>query len=228
MNTLLYGPPKVGKSTGAASAPGPVLYLNGDTPNAVRFAHAKFGNAIREVRVKGLQTLVDATAAIKAGDFASVVIDPISDVYRVLLEDMSNRALSPSLPTYKDVGTHLERFCRMLCEEPVNAVLVCHDVPVQDESTDEIERLPYTGTNKTTLGQKLMGMVDVVGYCGVKVEGEGDDQAVRYMAQLINGGGRRGGTRFDVLGTAREVDLSEWSKLATDAPKPVQEEAKAA
>lgn len=38
MNILLYGPPKTGKTVGAATAPGPILYLNADRPNATRYA----------------------------------------------------------------------------------------------------------------------------------------------------------------------------------------------
>ena len=63
VNVLLYGGPKTGKTMGAASAPGPILYLNADRPNATRLAHAKYGKAIREVRVEGLQTLIDVTDA---------------------------------------------------------------------------------------------------------------------------------------------------------------------
>jgi hypothetical protein len=48
--------------------------------------------------------------------------------------------------------------------------------------------------------------VDVVGYCG-RVQQE---EEAKYVAQLHNGNGRRGGDRFGVLGNWRELDLAEW------------------
>lgn len=222
LNILLYGPPKTGKTMGAASAPGPVLYLNADTPQATRYAHASYPGNLKEARVTGLDTLFKAAEAVEAGEFKSVVVDPVSDVHRVILEQLSGRALSPQIQQYGDTSTHLERFCRWLCEQPVNAIFVCHETSVKDESSGQFERLPYTGTNNPAIGAKLMAVVDVIGYTGV-VEGEGDE-APKYMATLVNSRGRRGGDRFGVLGQARETNLSEWVELAREiAPKQAQE-----
>lgn len=215
MNILLYGAPKTGKTVGASSVPGPVLYLNGDRPNATRFAHGLRGDDLREVRVEGLQTIIDATHELESGDYRSVVVDPVSDVYRLILEDLSGRALSPQIQQYGDTGTYLERFCRELCEKPVNTVFVCHETAVKDEDSGGFERLPFTGTSNPALGAKLMAMVDVIGYTGV-VAGEGDTPP-QYVAQLINGKGRRGGDRFGVLGPMRDLNLGEWVSLAKKA-----------
>jgi hypothetical protein len=66
-----------------------------------------------------------------------------------------------------------------------------------------------------------MGMVDVIGYCGVQT----DEGEPRYVAQLLPGGGRRGGDRFNVLGAVREVDLTEWFDLMDRAAASVAAEA---
>lgn len=211
VNVLLYGPPKSGKTAGACSAPEPVVLLNADLPNASRYAHSR--REILELQFEGFETLVDVVRALGDGtlDAGTVVVDPIGELHRHLLEEASNRAVRPTLNQYGDVGVHLERFCRALCEAPVNTVLVCHEQPVKDEASGVIERLPWTGTTNPALGHKLMGMVDVVGYCGLS---ERDDGELEYVAQLVNGGGRRGGDRFAVLGLARTLDLSEWFALA--------------
>lgn len=207
VNVLLYGGPKVGKTLGAASSPGPTLYINADLPNATRKAHEKYPTSIFEVRFEGMQTLIDATHEVEAGKWTTVVLDTAGEAYRVLLEEFSGRAVRPSLPLYGDTSTHIERFCRRMCELPVNFVVVCHEIDDKDESSGVIEKMPFTGTSKTKLGTKLMGMVDIVGYCGVsEVEGEG----AQYLAQLLPVNGRRGGDRFDVLGKVRSTDLSEW------------------
>src|SRR5215471_3945530 len=87
LNVCLFGPPKSGKTVGAASAPKPLLLLNADRPNATRYVHAKYGDQVKEARIEGLDTLVQATHEIANGEYASVVLDPIADVHRILLEE---------------------------------------------------------------------------------------------------------------------------------------------
>jgi len=215
INVLLYGPPKTGKTTAACSAPPGVLLLNMDLPNASRFARSRHPDgAVMEVAFEGMATLIAVSNAIAQQGtdrmVETVVIDPIGELHRRLLEEASNRAIRPTLNQYGDVGVHIERFCRYLCEQPVNVVICCHESPVKDETTGALERLPFTGTSNPALGQKLMAMVDVVGYTGVVEQTDGSHS---YVAQLINDRGRRGGDRFDVLGDWRTLDLAQWFAL---------------
>jgi hypothetical protein len=219
VNVLLYGPPKSGKTVGAASAPGPILYLNADRPNATRFAHRLHGDQIKEAMPQGFQSLVDVVTEItnNADAYGTVVVDPIGELYRVILEDLSGRAVRPKINEYGDTGVHLERFCRALCELPVNVVFVLHETAQKDEDSGGFERLPYTGTSNPALSAKLMAMVDVIGYTGV-VQAEGEE-APKYVAQLFSGHGRRGGDRFGALGKAREVNITEWLDLIHSGEK---------
>lgn len=212
INVLLYGAPKSGKSVGAASAPGPILYVNADRPNATQYAHSQNPGKIKEVRPTGLSTLVDVVQELDANpdDYETVVVDPIGELYRTVLEDLSGRALAPQIQHYGDTNTHVERFCRALCEMPFNVVLCFHELRSKDDEAGNFERVPYTGTNNPALGAKLMGMVDIVGYTGVVKD---DNGQVNYLTQLVDGRGRRGGDRFGVLGVSRETDLSEWFSL---------------
>jgi hypothetical protein len=226
-SVLLYGPPKTGKTTGATSAPGPVLLLNADLPNASFFAHSRRDDLLEIPYESFRETLIAIGKGIADGDptfggttppIKTLVVDPINELYRRILDELSNRAVSPTLPTYQAVNVHLERFCRALCETPLmNVVFVCHDLPVKDESTEEVERLPATGTTNPALGRRLMGMVDIVGFTAVYEE---EGQGFKYMAQLVNAKGRRGGDRFDTLGPFREMDLTEWfAEPLTPAPR---------
>jgi hypothetical protein len=216
-SVLLYGPPKTGKTTGATSAPGPVLLLNADLPNASWFAHTRRDDLVEIGYESFKDTLIAVGKGIADNDptfggltppIATIVVDPINELYRHVLEELGQRAVSPSLPTYQATSVHLERFCRSLCQTPImNVVFVCHDLPVKDESSEEVERLPATGTNNPALGRRLMGMVDIVGFTAVL---ETEEEGFRYVAQLVNAKGRRGGDRFDSLGPFREMDLTEW------------------
>ena len=213
LNVLLYGPPKVGKTIAAASAPKPLLYLNSDRPNATRVAHTMFD--FDEAHVEDLNTLMAAMYEIEKGAYRTVVVDPLGETYRHVLEGLTGRALRPPIQLYGDTGTHIERFCRALCNAPVNAVFVAHEIPTKDEESGVIERLPFTGTNNPAFAGKLMAMVDAIAYVGI-VQKEGEDPT--YVGQLVTAGGRRGGDRFG-LGPTRELDLTEWVDYAAKVLK---------
>lgn len=214
-NVLLYGMPKTGKTTAAAGAPGKKLLLNGDTVNSSRRAHEIAGDSLDEAEIEGLQTLIDVGHLIKtpnAGGYDTIIMDPISDVYRLLVEDLSKRALRPSLPLYGDAGVHLERFCRALCEAPVNVVLVAHVRPFDRETADGKVSMdvPFTGSSTNpTLGLKIASMVDVIGFTGILRPEDGEPI---YAAQLIEQQGRLGGDRFNVIAPDgwAPLDLADW------------------
>jgi hypothetical protein len=213
VNVLLYGPPKTGKTVGACTAPGPILLVNADRPNATRYAHAHSEQAINEVKVHGLQTLIDVVNELHgSGEYGSVVVDPIGELHRHVIEGISGRAIRPKLNDYGDVSVHVERFCRALCDLPLTAVFAAHETGQKDEDSGAFERLPWTGTSNPALGSKIMAMVDIIGYTGVIQNAENADP--RYVAQLLPGGGRKGGARFGNLGAVRDVNISEWVELA--------------
>lgn len=214
-NVLLYGPPKTGKTTGAATAPGLVLYLNADLPNATMFAHRRdTEKRLKEARWGGQAMLSEVMHMVDSQDpvnptVDSVVLDTYGEAYRRLLLERSGGARRPTLAQRGDVGTDLERFAYFMCEAPCNFIMVAHELAEKDEDTGGFERIAFTGAKSSSPGQsnKLMGMVDIVGYTGVvDVEGEGK----KFMAQLTIEKGRTGGDRFDCLGDYREVNLTEW------------------
>lgn len=214
MNVALYGPAKTAKTTGATSLPGKVLLVNADRPNASRFAHEKHGDRLDEVHATGLETLIVVMQAARTGAYDSIVIDTVGELYRVVLEDLSGRALSPRIQDYGNTGTHIERFCRALVEEPIHVAFVLHENPIKDEESGSIERMPYTGTKNPALAEKLVAMVDVIGYTGVVRDS--DTKEVSYVAQTVNGGGRRGGSRWEALQPSRAIDLSEWIEAISE------------
>jgi len=208
------GAPKTGKSLGAGSAPGPILYLNSDLAGATRLVHKFFGDRIQELSFEGLPTLVEVSTEITKSpqDWGTVVLDTIGDAHRKVIEGLSGRAMRPKINDYGDTTTHLERFCRFMCEAPVNFVIVSHETISKDEEAGTHERLPWTGTSNPALGSKLMGMVDIIGYTGIR-QSEDPDGKPLYVAQLVSAGGRRGGDRYNCLGAWRELDLSGWLEV---------------
>jgi hypothetical protein len=225
MNVVLIGSPKSGKSTGAASAPGKVLYLNADLPTATRFARLRYGDKVQEIEYEGVKTLTDVAHEVydPKTQFKTVVVDPVGELFRLLLEEEAKGAVRPTLNQYGDVGANLERFCRALCKAPINAVFITHDHPVKDEASGEIVQLPWTGTTNPKLGRQLLGMVDVVGFTGVVQKQDGERL---YVASLVQAKGRAGGDRFNVLAGPdgwRPLDLSEWLATVQESEQPIEE-----
>jgi len=211
--------PKTGKTIGASTAPPGVLYMNCDLPDATRQAHVRHSDgSIMELEMpeegKGgmLKLMAEVVNAIndpKQAMVATVVIDPIGELYRRILEDLSNRAVRPTLNNYGDAGTHLERFCRSLCRSPINTVLCAHEWGYEKVGDEGMEMGIWTGTrsNSVSVGQKIMGMVNIIGYTGLIVQ---EDGTKRWAAQLITGRGRQGGDRFAALDAVEDVDIQAW------------------
>jgi hypothetical protein len=219
-NILLYGPSGSGKSTAAASAPGPILYLNADGPDALRYPRRKHGNEkIREAAVTSGQVLNEVLIMFRngGGGFKTVVLDTFSAVYSALLEDKAKGG-RPTLPQHGDVQTALGRFVKEMRDQPVHLVILAQEHTDKDESSGVIERVPYMGTKNPALANSVIENMTIVGYCGRVAAQEGT--GAKYMATLVDVPGRRGKDRTNALGTARELDLSEW---VTAAQSPVPE-----
>jgi hypothetical protein len=219
LSTLLYGPSGVGKSTAAASAPGPIIYCNADGPGALRYArrhHA--GKEILELPITGRAPLEQLYMELRAGELdglQTIALDSLGRIYDVILDEIANGG-KPSLPQRGDANTFLERYVLSLLEMPVHLVLVAHDNPVvvtgkEEDGTQEIELFPHTGTGNPALAKKLMRPLDVVAYCGRTIE-ENDEgeQTPKFMAQTVKAGGRHAKDRTDVIGDFSELDLTDW------------------
>jgi hypothetical protein len=205
LKVLLYGPPGSGKTVAACSAPGPILYLNAEGPDALTFSRKLHGtDKIREVAFVGKQSLVDTFVYARDPEngIATIVVDSIGEMYRMLLEEIGGERAT--LQNFGDVNTLIERFCRSLRDLSIHVVLVAHEEIADVEG--EIVRRPVTGGKK--LPEILMAMMSVVAYCGVVPET--DDAPRRFVGQLVQANGRRAKDRSDALGKARDLDLTEW------------------
>jgi hypothetical protein len=200
LKVLLYGPSGVGKTTGALSAPGPILLLNAEGPDGPNYARQEQGRDIHEVEVTGYNSLEAAYFHLRdrLGVEPTVVVDSLGEVYRVLLRDL-----------------------------PRHVIWVASERPIKDEETGGFVRLPVTGTTNPDLGSKVMAMATVTGYCGyLPPEGNPDGASGgRWVAQLYNGYGRRGKDRTGRLmaaGGVVDVNLTEWVTLAGRPMNPLE------
>lgn len=212
INIGLFGPGGTGKSVGACTAPGPILYGNAEGETALLFARGLFGDdKIHEYPVTKAADLDALFMHMKDGcEEQTFVLDTVGETYQRLVEELAGGGRA-SLQNYGDVNTKLERFIRAIRDLPINVVLLCHE-QVDDEE-GEVTRRPSTGGKK--LPEKLVAMMDVVGYTAVVPATE--DTPTRYVAQLVEAKGRRAKDRSGALGVTRDLNLSEWIPVAVEA-----------
>lgn len=206
-NLLLYGPAGAGKTTGAFSAPGPVIALNAEGPSAFRFARSVYGNShIREVTFEGRATLDAFTSYLKneRTDEKTVVVDSLGEIHTQIIREIGGR--SPQIQHYGTVNTLISDLVRFLRDLPLNVVLVAHE-QIEDNEEGGATRRPQTGGTK--LPETVMAMMDVVAYCSVKPGQKENDPPV-YVGQFVQARGRRAKDRSGALGAWRPLDLSDW------------------
>jgi hypothetical protein len=207
LSVLLYGPPKTGKSTAAASMPGDILYVNSESPTALRFPRTKYGTGkIHEVRFAGKATFNEVALYLKdGGSEKTVVVDSIGNIYQALVEEIDPLGRI-TLPQRGDINTLILRFCRYLVLEAIqNVVLICHE----DIGESGSERLLMPRTGGKQLPQPLAAMVDVIGYTKVVQDDKGQDH---YVIQTQSDERHYAGNRDNVLGAAAYPDLTDWVK----------------
>src|ERR1035437_8681594 len=225
-NILLFGPGGSGKTTAALGTAGGKLMLNFDKKNATYYARTyrdpegevmevampaySEGSLVTEALLNEVAVSLSQQAeGDKLDVIADVLIaDPIGQLHKRLLEDLTKKALKPSIDADLEVTKVIERWGSFCCDLRITFVMVCHERGIKDEEGGGIDRTPFTGTTNPDLGNRLIEMVDIVGYCGSVEQAEGRV----YGAQLFNGNGRKGKSRFPALldqGGFRALDLRE-------------------
>jgi hypothetical protein len=226
-NVLLFGAPKSGKSTAAATAPGPIMWLNCEGAGALGFARkvaAERGNQILEVAMADgkngrqispmLHMVMDHLR--QHPEIRSVVVDTIGKVREALAHELVQQGSPKSIQQWGKVNDILTGFVRGLRDLPVNVVFLAHLDQVDDAEAGRSVR-PLIGGKATEV---VPGEVDVVAFTSPhQVDGQ-----VRYVGQLVDGNGRTGlgdrsgGIRGEL--TYRELDLTEWLARYREALTP--------
>lgn len=231
-NVLLFGAPKSGKSTAAATAPGPILWVNAEGAGALGFARkvaTERGSSILEVKLPDgkhgdrvspvLHQVVDY---LRGSDSTvkTVVVDTIGKVREGLANELVQQGSPKSIQQWGRVASTVTEFVRALRDLPVNVVFLAH-VDQQDDAEAGRTVKPLIGGKATEV---VPGEVDVVAFTAVI---PGTDGPARYVGQLVDGKGRTGlGDRSGGIAggeSFRDLDLTAWlgsyrEALTPDSP----------
>lgn len=212
-NVLLYGPTGSGKSSAAATAPGPIMWVNAEGRGALAFPRKvarERGTKIYEARVERdaviratLKRVIEHVKQGKEPQVQTVVVDTVAKVRDALIRQLVTPGSKNTMQQFGDVAKVLEEFVRLMRDAPVNLILLCHE----DVSDAEGERIvqPLIGG---ALTPKIPAEMDVVAFCGAARDDESGD--VRYLGQLVETRGRRAKDRSGGLGQVLPLDLAMW------------------
>jgi AAA domain len=142
-NCILYGPPGAGKTTCAATAPGPILYADCDQgllalQNPDPALVKQLGINLDEIYFESITSFDDVVSLIskisteckaQPGWWGTVVLDNLTELQRVLLTDMlrqSERTI-PQLQDWNVMLLRMQAIVRSLRNLPVHSVFIAHE-----------------------------------------------------------------------------------------------------
>jgi AAA domain len=219
-NVLLFGETGAGKSTAAATAPGPIMWVNAEGPGALAYPRKvarERDTKIYEARVprgvspRGiLRQVIEHVRDGTEPKVQTVVVDTVAKVRDGLIRDMVHPGAKNTIQQFGEVAKVLEEFVVIMRDLPVNLVLLCHE-EISDVEGERIVE-PLIGG---ALTRKIPGDMDVMAYCGATRDAESGE--IRYLGQLVAGKGRRAKDRSGGLGQVQPLDLTVWLGVFREA-----------
>jgi hypothetical protein len=178
LKMLIYGEPKVGKTTFAGTAPSP-LFLTVEPGTVVLLKDEANRERFKDVKtldLKNVSTLNRVVAGLNAGqvpDRKTIVLDSLSEFEKRCLLDWNKHAMSagltenrnqyaPTWPEYNSVTNILRQAIWNLRDVERHVIIICHTRDDKDKtrgglSVDRPALMP-------SLGNSLAAMFNLVGF----------------------------------------------------------------
>lgn len=165
LSVLLYGVPKVGKTTEAAKFPGAVL-LNCEPSGTdlLKGDHEVYD-------VNSLQQLDSITAQLAGTQYKTIVLDGFTWlINQAVSEEIKRRGKAYSLPIYGEVTDQAKRILGDILHSGKIVVATGHSrlVDVEGEAKDKVEVRPDINPR---LSDGVFGLFSIIAYCYPSAQG---------------------------------------------------------
>jgi len=162
VNMLVYGPPGVGKTTFASTAPKPLI---------VDLENGSLALVGKDVDIAQVDTLQDAREAIKYAlehGYQTVVIDSITRYAELLMDEIlrENKRETARIQDWGEVVKRIKKLIWHLQSKNINTIFVALETEEKDEET-LVKRPAVPGQLKVA----IPAIVDIVGYMRVLKDG---------------------------------------------------------
>ena len=215
-NTILYGPPKIGKTTFAARYPGAIFLATEDGQNAL---------SCFRVRVETWQTFLDACAELQAGNhaFQTVIIDTVDNLWALCQRHIcEKRSIEHESELAYGLGSELIRteFFRALTKLsmlPYGLVLISHAI-VREITTRTGKYDRVIPSFREREQGKLLGMADFILYCDLaSVPGAEGKPEVRRVIHTKTSEAWISGDRTGALPPVLPLDFQAYQQAFDQA-----------
>lgn len=180
IKALIYGPPGVGKTTLACQAPSPLL-IDIEQGGKTLLATPEFPD-LPLTPVAYPKTLEDVDGifweAKAAPDYyKTYILDTTSELQKLHLDDLAIKQMKAgkrdtfvnTQPDYNESTNIIRRIFLSFRELPCHVIFIAHSVEEKDEMGNFVIRPSLT----PKLSGTVIGMVDLVGYLDVNIQGMG-------------------------------------------------------
>lgn len=162
LNFLVYGDPKIGKSTFAIKG-GKVLIADCESGYRFMGMNGLDGDIAEIQKFSDMRDVYDIASK---GEYELIVIDPVNELLEKLMEDTRKIAgmcqsdkISLTMKGWGYVKTTIKRMLKGFRDLNINVLIIAH---TKEEDFDGItKKSPRFDAN---LSKDLMGMMDVIGY----------------------------------------------------------------
>tara|TARA_R100000963_G_C4635461_1_gene99696 strand:+ start:423 stop:1175 length:753 start_codon:yes stop_codon:yes gene_type:complete len=219
-NWIIYGQPKVGKTTFLADFNNPLFICTEDRHKHLSIFKVPEKGALKSwVEIKEALTVV--RKSIEKGDFKfkTIVVDTIDNAYKFCTDYICakhNIEHEGDLGFGKGYGFIRNEFFNVfsyLCSLGVAVVFISHaeDKTLNDKVVEYVKKMPTLPNT----GKKVLGpLVDIIGYIGFNPEKEKRDQRLLYLqgSETLEAGCATGVVMPAVMPLDFKLIEAEWKK----------------